>query len=233
MTLNALDQNDEREHGTDSVFEGRSVDDAIELGLTTLNLLREEAEVAVLDRGSRGFLGLGARRAKVKVGPKRQKIASTVRAMTGEILRLMEIDAWVTAHQMGRDVRVRIESGKSDGLLIGRKGETLNAFEHILNRMAARQTGLGAAARIEVDVAGYRGRREDQVRRTAIELAERAERTGRRAMTEPLGPAERRIVHEALADNRRVQTHATGNGPERRLVITPARGGTQRSPSSR
>lgn len=208
---------------TGSEFEARTIDAAIEQGLLSLGLERDDVEVVVIEKGSRGFLGLGARLARVRVEPK-ARVASVVRAMAGEILRLMGVEAVVTARQQGQTVQVRIDGGKEDGLLIGRKGDTLNALEHVITRMACRQTGLGDGVRVQVDVGGYRERREAQVRKMARELAQRVIRTGRRATTEPLTGAERRIVHRALSGNRDVQTHVTGEGASRRVVITVVRG---------
>jgi len=205
----------------ETVYQGRNAEEALHAALAAAGLTEKEARITVLDRGSRGFLGIGSRRAQVRVEP-RAGSTSAVRAMTVEVLRLMGIDARVVATQKGRTVHVAIESGKSDGLLIGRKGETLQALQHVISRMAQRQTALGTAARVVVDVSGYRLRREEQLCRMAVQLAERVERTGRRAMTEPLDTEERRLVHRAL-EGVKVETHAAGNGPARRVVITPIR----------
>ncbi|NNF06769.1 MAG: KH domain-containing protein, partial [Candidatus Eisenbacteria bacterium] len=154
------------ERGPHVEFEAKTPDEAVELALLNLDMTRDEVVVTVLEKGSRGFLGLGARRARVRVEPKTQ-VASTVRALTSEVLRLMQVEGSVTAKQQGRNISVRIKTEETDGLLIGRKGETLNALQHLLSRMTARQTGLGDQARVMVDVAGYRSRREAQLRRSA------------------------------------------------------------------
>jgi spoIIIJ-associated protein len=73
-----------------------------------------------------------------------------------------------------------------------------------------------------VDVSGYRERRAEELRREALALADKVRRSGRRAMTEPLIPAERRIVHRALADISGVKSHVTGTGANRRVVVLPA-----------
>jgi spoIIIJ-associated protein len=87
--------------------------------------------------------------------------------------------------------------------------------------MAARRTA-GKIRDVRVDVAGYRDRREEQLRREAVALAERVRRTKRRGMTEPLLPAERRVVHRAIADVSGVKTHVAGSGSNRRVVVMPA-----------
>jgi len=136
------------------------------------------------------------------------------------LLKRMGVNATVSAVQTGSNVVLRLECDDA-GLLIGRRGETLEALEHVLLRMASRKSA-GKIRDLSVDVAGYRSRRDDQLREEALALAERVERSGRRAMTEPLPAAERRVVHRALADRAGVTTHVAGNGNARRVIILPA-----------
>jgi spoIIIJ-associated protein len=206
----------------DRLFHGRTVEDAVTRGLAEMELRAEDVRVTVEDRGSRGFLGLGRREARVSIAP-RVAITSVARAITGEVLRLMEIEANLTAVQDEESVEVRIECGEAEGLLIGRKGETLRALEHLIDRMTRRQAAVPRGQRIVLDVAGYRERRADRLRGVARELADKAERTGRKVMTEPLLPQERRIVHRALDEDGRVSTHVAGSGLGKRVVITPNR----------
>jgi spoIIIJ-associated protein len=203
-----------------SIFSAATVEAATTAGLRELGLPAGEVEIRVLDRGSRGFLGFGARPARVAV-LSRAELAPLVEDLARGILERMEVEGTVRATQSGLEVEVLVESPGSDGLLIGRKGETLAAFQHVLLRMAARRTA-GKIRDVRVDVAGYRDRREEQLRREAVALAERVRRTKRRGMTEPLLPAERRVVHRAIADVSGVKTHVAGSGSNRRVVVMPA-----------
>ena len=200
-------------------FSAPTVDEAVAAGLAELRATRDEALVEVLDHGSRGFLGFLRRPARVKVSPK-LALAEVVEDLAREILKRMGLAATVTAVQTGPNVVVRVECEEA-GLLIGRHGETLEALEHLLLRIASKKTA-GKLREVSVDVAGYRSRRDDQLREEALALAERVERSGRRAMTEPLPAAERRVVHQALADRSGVTTHVAGNGNTRRVIILPA-----------
>ena len=202
------------------VFTGTSVDEAIEMGLEALHLTRDEAEIKVLDRGSRGLFGFRSRPARVSVSAKDNGLAPVIEGFAREVLSRMGIEASIKAAQHGLDVVVKVESEMA-GQLIGRKGETLEALQHLLARMASRRTGA-RIRNLRVDVGGYRSRRDDQLREEALALAERVLRSGRRAMTEPLTPAERRVVHRALADRQGVTTHVAGNGNVRRVIILPA-----------
>jgi spoIIIJ-associated protein len=205
----------------DAVFVGGSVKDAVRAGLQELGLEEGDAQVTVLQKGSRGFFGLGSRAAKVQVLPK-ARWDLLVGELARGILSRMEIEARVIAHQVGSTVHVQINAVAADGLLIGRKGETLEAFQHVLLRMAGRRLG-GKLSGVRVEVGDYRSRRELRLKAHARDLAERVARTGRRVMTEPLSPGERRLVHRALADNDRVRTHAGGGGVNKRVIITPGR----------
>ncbi len=222
---------DNNEPTTARSFEGNTVEEAVAGALRELELAADEVEVTILDRGSKGFLGLGSRPARVRV-ESRSRIGPAVKEMTETLLRLMGVAAEVSVGDAGGGgVDVDIRSGEADGLLIGRKGETLAALQHVLTRMAGRRFGPGGGP-IRVDVAGYRARREEHLRELARGLAERVERTGRRAMTEPLTPAERRVVHRALAGLEGVETHAAGAGVNKRVVLLPARGGGDAAPGS-
>lgn len=203
----------------DNIFSAGTVEEAVDHGLRHLGMDREEAEIRVLQEASRGFLGFGSRPARVEIVP-RIALAEDVKNLAQELLGKMGIQAGVRAVQSGFRVKLSIDSGESDGLLIGRKGETLEALQHVLLRMSARK--LPRIQGVEVDISGYRRRREDALVQLAASLAERVRRTGRRGMTEPLPPGERRIVHRVLAESEGIQTHTGGSGINRRVIVTPA-----------
>jgi len=105
------------------------------------------------------------------------------------------------------------------GALIGRKGERLSALQHLLNLMLSKQ--MGEWTRILVDVEGYRGRRERQLREIAQRAAQRVEETGRMLQLEPMTALERRWIHLALRGHVQVVTQSIGEEPERRVVVLP------------
>jgi spoIIIJ-associated protein len=119
-------------------------------------------------------------------------------------------------------VTVEFRAGEGDALLIGRRGETLEALQHVLLRMAGKKLGSRLES-VTLDISGYRARREEKLVQLARTLAERVERTGRRAMTEPLTAGERRIVHNALEGRKGVTTQVGGRGGNQRILITPRR----------
>ena len=110
--------------------------------------------------------------------------------------------------------------GESSALLIGKHGQTLDAIEYVLNRMLVREAG--SAGRIEVDVEGYRARREQNLTSIAHRMADKVRQTGRPATVDLMNPRERRIVHMALKDEGGVTSRSQGDGFLRKLIILPA-----------
>jgi len=115
-------------------------------------------------------------------------------------------------------IRINI-TGKDMGLLIGRKGETLNAVQFILSMMVNR--GLDERVRIVLDVEDYRLRKEESLKSLAVSLSERVKRTRRSVVMRPMGPHERRVVHTALQGDPEIVTYSQGEEPHRKVVISP------------
>jgi spoIIIJ-associated protein len=111
-------------------------------------------------------------------------------------------------------------SGDSSGLLIGRRGQTLDAIEYLVNRIVAREEETGGA-RVGVDVEGYRERRREYLDGLARRLADKAKETGRVITLNPMSPRDRRIVHLALQEDGAVETRSQGEGLFRKLLIVP------------
>ena len=107
-------------------------------------------------------------------------------------------------------------------LLIGRRGETLSAIQLLLNLVVNKQTDQ--RERIIVDIEGYRGRREDNLRSMAYRIAQQVRQSGRPIMLEAMPPAERRIIHMTLAESDDIATESTGEGDQRRVVVSLKRG---------
>lgn len=126
-------------------------------------------------------------------------------------------DATVDAFSGESGLYLRI-SGPSMGILIGRRGETLNALQYLTSLIANRQEG--EYRRVIVDTENYRGRREDTLKRLAKRMAEDVRRSGKPVSLEPMNPYERRILHASLQDNPYVSTHSEGEEPFRHVVIT-------------
>jgi spoIIIJ-associated protein len=145
---------------------------------------------------------------------KREAAAKALR----EILERMGIEAEVSAFDDGE--RIFLDAhGAESGLIIGKKGATLDALQYIVNRIVSKKPNDGPG--VVVDAEGYRGRREDSLADLARRLAEKAVKTGRPVPVEPMSPADRRIVHVTLVDYPGVTTESDGEGLFRRVVIYP------------
>jgi spoIIIJ-associated protein len=142
-----------------------------------------------------------------------------------DLLRLLDIDAGLTIREpltpgdgLGM-VRAVIDiSGEDLGLLIGRRGDTLLSFQYLVNLIVSRRyPGKGG---VSVDVEHYRHRREEQVVSLAHRMADRVRQTGSPITLEPMSPAERRLVHIALAEDPELETNSVGEGDNRKVVIS-------------
>ena len=198
---------------------GRSVEDALQTALAALGAKPAEVRVEILDSASSGFLGLfGQRPARVRVERLVPKHAD-LRELTQELLASMGIPAEVELRQADEGVEIGIRTPAMDGLLIGRRGQTLAALQHVLGRLAARE--FGAEPRLRVDVGEYRQRREAQLTDKARVLAEKVKVTGREVNLEPLHAIDRRVVHQAVAAIEGVRAYTVGQGLHRNVVIAP------------
>ncbi len=226
-------------------FEGATVEEAIERGLRELGVRKEDVEVEILDRGSRGLWGIGARPARVRLTV-RTSASSTVlppgddtvgipsapgdqveqfaAEMLQGILQRLGFEARVEAYwgdASGGEKRplvLNIE-GRDLGLLIGRQAETLGALQYLIRAIVNQR--VHRWLNIVVDVEHYRQRREESLRRLAVRMAEQVARTGRPVVLEAMPPAERRIIHLALRDHPKVYTVSVGEEPRRKVTIRP------------
>ena len=137
-----------------------------------------------------------------------------------ELLKKMNIEATVEAAETEDGLRLNIVS-TTDGLLIGRRGETLDAIQYIVSLYVNKDRKENGYRRVSVDTEGYRARREETLRRLARKNAAQVARTGRSVAMEPMNPYERRVLHSALQGFRGVTTHSEGEEPNRRVIITP------------
>ncbi|MBQ8073534.1 MAG: Jag N-terminal domain-containing protein [Clostridia bacterium] len=144
--------------------------------------------------------------------------AGIAKAFLQEMTRLMGVNVTI---EMGTDPEGNVYAsmnGDTLGILIGRRGETLDALQYLTSLKVNR--GREGYVRVTLDTENYRARREDTLIRLANRMANRATRTGRRVSLEPMNPYERRVIHFALQANDQVSTHSEGDEPNRHVVIT-------------
>jgi spoIIIJ-associated protein len=141
-----------------------------------------------------------------------------VRAIVERVVESLELEARVEIEEDEAAITARVE-GEDLGLLIGRRGQTIDAVQLICYRAAFR--GLKDRKRVVVDAAGYRERQREILERQADQAAERALKRGRPVDLEPMPAQERRVVHERLKERAGVETYSEGDEPERRVVVAP------------
>ena len=135
-----------------------------------------------------------------------------------ELTQLMGVNVSVAvATDEEGNVRVNME-GDTLGILIGRRGETLEALQYLTSLQVNK--GQSDYTRVTLDTEGYRAKREEALIRLANRMANRAQKTGRKVAMEPMNPYERRILHSALQNHPGVTTHSEGEEPDRHVVIT-------------
>ena len=210
----------------------RTVEEAEELALKELGVDRSEVEVEILSRGKSGFLGIGAELARVRVTRISEggDVASTAVNTVNQILSRAKVNVVSTlraAHDPEVGGPIIDLTGEDSGLLIGRRGQTLQALQFIVNLMVRKD--FGEAIRVVLDVEHYRQRREASLRDMASKVASRVVQTGRGITLEPMSAADRRVIHLSLANHQGVTTESVGSGEERKVTILPSRRNSDRS----
>ena len=196
--------------------EARTVEEAVEAALAELDVDREQVTIRVLNEGSKGILGLGAKPAKVRVTLKEAPQESPEQILT-TILGYMGHQVKIQSEVVDGSVQLNIESD-NPGILIGRHGQTLDSLQYILNCVVNRSSLV--KRRIILDIEGYREKRRVMLTELAHRLASKVKRTGQDVVVDPMPPQDRRIIHIALQNDERVCTFSRGEGPLRSVVIT-------------
>ncbi len=149
------------------------------------------------------------------------KVSAVVAEVVGHLVRPIAGDVPLNVSVAEGRVAVALDCGDASGLLVGRDGQTLAAVQYLAARMTAK--ALGGNFRLVIDAGNYRERQEDKLRELALELADKARKTGRSQSSRPLSAYQRRIIHLALENHPDVATCSKGDGLQRRVVVQPRR----------
>jgi len=197
----------------------KTVDLAVEAALKYLGVVRDDVDVEIIDAGTKGILGFGAKPAKVKVTVQYDpgKIAQDFLKEIGVAMGvLIEAKATVTDKQL--DI---VLSGENMGILIGKRGQTLDSLQYLVS--LAINKGTAPFLNVTLDAENYRQRRKESLENLALSIARKVKSTRKSVKLEPMSTFERRIIHAVLQGDRQITTHSEGNDPYRNIVIAPRR----------
>lgn len=197
---------------------GKTEDEAISAALTELGLERDDVSVEIMERAKTGFFGIGSTLAKLRIFYEAND-SSSDRAkefLEGLLERMGVAAAAEIADDDEGNLKIRL-TGQNLGVLIGRRGETLDAIQGITSRAVNR--GGEKRVRVTVDAENYRGKREDSLRRLAQNVAAKVVKYRKNVTLEPMNAYERHIIHEVLQDYEGVNTRSAGSEPNRRVIV--------------
>lgn len=201
-------------------FTGKTLSDAVTNALIALETSRDNLEYEVIEKGSNGFLGIGARdakiRAKLKVLPKKsiEEVASDFLKSVFQAMNL-EVKVIINVHEDMMDVEL---SGDEMGILIGKRGQTLDSLQYLLSLVVNKESE--SYVKVKVDTENYRQRRRETLEGLAKNIAFKVKRTKRSVSLEPMNLFERRVIHSALQNDRYVTTKSEGEEPYRHVVVS-------------
>jgi len=215
---------------------GKTIDQALEKALKDLHARKDEVDIEVLSESHSGLLGIfGGKLVRIRVTRKTARATGSgegggevIQSVIAEVLGFMGVEYTLTIEESDDTTFVNINSNGLDGLLIGRRGETLASIQHVVNRIFTKRTGRHS--KITVDVGGYVRRKHRLLVEKAQKLAERVSKTQKEYDFEPLKASERRIIHLAVADFDDVTTYTIGDGLLRKVVISPKTSATDDLP---
>lgn len=197
---------------------GKTIQEAIDHALIELNVNEDSVEIEVLDEGNKGIFGiLGNKVAKVRVTVKNTP-GDVAASFLADVLEKMNLDAGIELDETENEIILKI-SGIDSGIIIGRRGETLDSLQYITGLVVSRE--CKEYRKVIIDIENYRLKREETLSDLAERLAQKAQRYRKSITLEPMSSYERRIIHSALQENRFVETFSIGEEPNRKVVIKP------------
>lgn len=198
-----------------NVFEGKTVDEAIENGLIELGVTSDEIEIEVLEEGKKKLFG--SIKAKVRLKLKNSDSGRAVEFIDG-LLKIMEIEGSSEIVSEEESIVIEVKTPTS-ARVIGKRGDILDAIQCMAGAVA--NIGREEYKKVVVDCENYRAQREETLKKLALKIAAKAEETGRKVILEPMASYERRIIHAALVENENVKTVSEGKDPARYIVVIP------------
>ncbi|MDQ6595341.1 protein jag [Bacillus salipaludis] len=199
---------------------GQNVEEAVESALAQLQTTKDRAEIDIIDEGKKGIFGIfGSRPAVVKVTVIIDPIEEAQNFLKS-ISEQMGAPVEIEVKREGKQVNF-VLTGEKIALLIGKRGQTLNSLQYLTQLVINRSSNRYLT--VILDAEDYRNRRNETLIQLAHRLAQKAVKTGKDVALEPMPSYERKVIHSALSENKRVKTFSDGSEPHRYIVITPSK----------
>ena len=224
---------------TTIISEGKTTTEAIENGLKQLKVSKKDVNIKVIEEDKRSFFSILAPKVvKVELTVKEEKVRKSQKREETEVNLSEEgfkkaganikvfLDNFIKSLKEELTYKIALNqgivevemNGKNAGFLIGYRGETLYAFQTLLTSIANK--GVESRVLLRLDIENYKAKREKTLEELAKRTAETVMRTGKTITLEPMQAYERKIIHSALQDNKKICTDSTGIEPRRRIVIS-------------
>jgi len=195
---------------------GKTIQEAVDAALAELNTDESNVDIEILDEGNKGIFGL--------IGNKMARVKVTLHKSGGDlasdflmsVFKRMNINAAIDLDEDEDSLLLKVK-GKDIGVIIGRRGETLDSLQYLTSLVVNKNRK--SHKRVVIDVENYRQKREEALVKLANRLAERVVKYRKNVTLEPMNPYERRIIHSSLQNNKYVETYSIGEEPNRKVVI--------------
>ena len=195
----------------------KTVDEAVTKALIQLETTSDKLVYEVVDKGSAGFLGIGAKPAVIKAG-KQETIEDKARDFLNRVFEAMNLPVTIEISYDEEEKEMSINLvGDDMGILIGKRGQTLDSLQYLVSLVVNKE--CDGYLRVKLDTENYRARRKETLETLAKNIAYKVKRTKRSVSLEPMNPYERRIIHAALQNDKYVTTRSEGEDPFRHVVI--------------
>ena len=199
-------------------YSGKTVDDALTNALIAMQTTSDQLEYEILEKETKGLLGMFAKPAKIRVRLKKT-IEGAAEVFLRDLFHAMNMDATfeITYNEEESELDIEIK-GEEMGILIGKRGQTLDSLQYLTSLVVNKESE--AYLKVKVDTENYRQRRKETLENLARNIASKVKRTRRPVTLEPMNSFERRIIHSALQGDKYVDTHSEGDEPFRKIVVT-------------
>lgn len=199
-------------------YKGKTVEDAVIAASIALGVASTELEYEVVEKGSNGILGFINTKPAVIKAKRKDNISDMTKEYLNTVFKAMNLEVNVVIEYNEADNVMDIDfEGSEMGVLIGKRGQTLDAIQYLTSLYVNKETD--SYIRVKVDTENYRARRKDTLENLAKNIAFKVKRTRKPITLEEMNPYERRIIHSALQNDKYVSTRSEGEDPHRRITI--------------